>query len=366
MPPTCWFSCTGHTAVLPSAPRATSTEISRSTGSALPARRAPAACSSRQAAPVQPRLPVAGPCRHSRALPFSGCPGTTLAVPHAGPRRASITATPNRQAVIAESASRRRSCAMRTASAAGRGHLLRALPALPPDVLEFGGDRGHALAERSHRLPSIVGRNHDVVRRLCRRAAGIRDPAPALCSPSPARHAQTWAKLAATKAAEPGAGATSWRLFVGHDRRHQHRPRACRLLVTRNDSNCCASDLLAMASIATANRPAFAAPASPMAKVATGTPWASARSTAANLRRAGISTAPARRAPAPWSWPPACRAGGRHRRRQRDDHADAALGGVLGVARTCRPACGARPPWPRSSPQAVEHLHRVFHDVPVG
>ena len=44
---------------------------------------------------------------------------------------------------------------------------------------------------------------------------------------------------------------------------------------------------------------------------------ASARSTAANPRRAGISTAPARRAPAPWSSRRACPADARRRRRRR-------------------------------------------------
>ena len=114
---------------------------------------------------------------------------------------------------------------------------------------------------------------------------------------------------------------------------------------------------------ARSRRAALAAPASPIAKVATGTPWASARWTAANPRRAGTWTAPARRTPALRSGPPSCPAGappapammcaGRARVQRR------VLGHVLRHAvrgddlRFIRHA------------EVFKHGDRVFHDLPI-
>ena len=181
MPPTCWFSCTGHTAALPSAPRATSTEISRSNGISalrhagrlLHAHRANGACSTE----VTRCWPT---CRHRQPLPFFRMPGTTLAVPHRVLGALDHCKRPNQQAVIAEkallAAAIRNAHRLRYPGACGYNYCER-FQRCRQDVLEFG-DLPH-LSERSHRLHVIIGHNHDVVNRLVPPGRWRRDQAPA-------------------------------------------------------------------------------------------------------------------------------------------------------------------------------------------
>ena len=162
----------------------------------------------------------------------------------------------------------------------------------------------------------------------------------------------------------------SWRLLVGHDRRHQHRAGACRLLVAEQASCCAQAILLAMASIA-AGRTGLHSPHPPAlaeAKVATG------------ARRPGICTIDSGES-SPRRYfrrhrhaqhgavvlAPACRAGGAAPPAPAMIARIPRSGGVLQRSQhVVRRAVRRTTPWPRGfTPKRSASPLRV-HDVPVG
>ena len=221
--------------------------------------------------------------------------------------------------------------------------------ALRRHVLELGR-HGRALQrEVLERRARRDSRPRSARRRPTRPARRAPDRAPRRDSRGSAPPSRTSGRAArrrgvrASRRARPSVDHASCRVT---GRARVAAPAAC-VCASRHATRRSASARSVVASIATANSAAFAAPALPIANVATGTPRGICTIEYSESSRAGDATGPGRRAPARWFSRRASRADARRRRRRRSARrAHRTPASPLRRTRTSRPACGA--PRPRA------------------
>ena len=274
MPPRCWFSATGNAAAEPSSARATITDTSVASGNCFSSTQAtpPSSCHAVCAAAIVADAPLAEAVVAERAgfqnTRQQRCVDASMSVARSMKVDAARRAHRRRRrtALLAM-----RFCATATAAAREKPECeRRATQRLRRHVFELDGRRRAAPSDlRQRGAVGVLG--VDARRRLpAPPGSRLPVPAPAPCSRDAARHARTCGR--AVRRREVRASCPE-RADVLPFRSADACCAPCRFARSENRPAAACSPASLAASSAIANSAAFAAPASPIANVATGMPF---------------------------------------------------------------------------------------------